>query len=136
MLEDRLRPALTVLRVALFVFMAVWVADKFINPAHTAAVFSKFYAIDGVGPTVSYMLGAAQGILLIGFLFGYAKTVTYGAMLVLHAASTLVSFPRYLAPFDGANLLFYAAWPTLAAFVVLFLLRDHDTMLTAGGSRS
>jgi len=131
MLEDRVKPALLMLRVALFVFMAVWVADKFANPAHTAAVFSTFYSIDGVGPTVSYLLGAVQGVLLIGFLFGYAKTVTYGAMLLLHAASTLVSFSRYLAPFEGANLLFYAAWPTLAAFVVLFLLRDHDTMLTA-----
>ena len=132
MLEDRLRPALLVLRVSLFVFMAVWVADKFFNPAHTAAVFSAFYSIDGVGTTMSYLLGVAQGLLLIGFVFGFAKTYTYGAMLVLHAASTLVSFPRYLAPFDGANLLFYAAWPTLAAFIVLFLLRDHDTLFTAG----
>lgn len=132
MLEDRLRPALLVLRASLFVFMAVWVADKFFNPAHTAAVFSAFYAIDNVGTTMSYLLGVAQGVLLIGFLFGFAKTYTYGAMLVMHAASTLVSFPRYLAPFDGANLLFYAAWPTLAAFVVLFLLRDHDTLFTVG----
>jgi len=135
MLEDKVKPALFLLRIALFVFMAAWVADKFINPAHTAAVFSRFYFIDGLSVTMSYLLGVAQGALLLGFVLGLVKPVTYGAVLAIHAVSTFASFPRYLAPFEGANLLFYAAWPTLAALVVLFMLRDHDTMFTAGAGR-
>jgi len=46
--------------------------------------------------------------------------------LVLHAVSTLSSFKQYLAPFDGPNLLFFAAWPMLAACFALFILRDLD----------
>jgi putative oxidoreductase len=37
----------------------------------------------------------------------------------------------YLAP----NLLFYAAWPMLAACVVLFLMRELDTLASPGSRR-
>jgi len=46
----------------------------------------------------------------------------------MHGISTLSSWPRYIAAFD--NLLFFAAWPMLAACVALFLLRDSDTLLS------
>lgn len=49
-------------------------------------------------------------------------------MLLLHAVSTFSSFPQYLDPFK--NLLFFAAWPMLAACIALYLLRDLDTMAT------
>ena len=49
-------------------------------------------------------------------------------MLVLHAISTLSSYKMYLAAFD--NLLFFAAWPMLAACIALFYLRDLDTRFT------
>ena len=38
------------------------------------------------------------------------------------------AFSQYLAPFQGTNLLFYAAWPMLAACVTLYALRDLDTL--------
>ncbi len=50
----------------------------------------------------------------------------------MHAVSTLSSFRQYLAPFKGPNLLFFAAWPMLAACIALFLLRDLDTLWTVG----
>ena len=37
-------------------------------------------------------------------------------------------FKQYLAPFEGPNLLFYAAWPMLAACFALYRLRDLDTL--------
>ncbi len=58
-----------------------------------------------------------------------AKTWTYGAVLLFHAVSTLSSWQMYLG-FD--NLLFFAAWPMLAACFTLFWLRDQDTLLTVG----
>ena len=58
------------------------------------------------------------------------RRLTYGAVLVLHAISTLSSYRQYLSPFEGSNLLFFAAWPMLAACVGLYLLRDHDTLFT------
>jgi hypothetical protein len=47
---------------------------------------------------------------------------------VLHGISTVSTFSQYLAPFQGTNLLFYAAWPMLAACVTLYALRDLDTL--------
>jgi len=57
------------------------------------------------------------------------KTITYGAVLLLHAVSTLSSWQQYLG-FD--SLLFFAAWPMLAACYALFALRDLDTKFTLG----
>jgi uncharacterized membrane protein YkgB len=84
-----------------------------------------------MGPVVMYAIGAIEIIILLLFLAGYKKKYTYGAVLAFHAVSTLSSFKQYLAPFEGANLLFFAAWPMLAACLTLFLLRDQDRMLSA-----
>ena len=46
----------------------------------------------------------------------------------MHTVSTLSSWRQYLDPFD--NLLFFAAWPMLAACIALYLLRDHDNLLS------
>src|SRR5467141_1690242 len=89
-------------------------------------VFKKFYSIDGISPTMFSVIGAAELVLLVGFVTGTAKRFTYGLVLLLHAISTLASYRQYLAPFD--NLLFFAAWPMLAACITLYLLRDLDTL--------
>ncbi len=40
-----------------------------------------------------------------------------------------------LDPLTDANLLFFAAWPMLAACIALFLLCEHDTLLSIGTLR-
>lgn len=62
------------------------------------------------------------------FVSGAFKLWTYGLVTILHAVSTLATFPNYLHPFQEGNLLFFAAWPMLAACIALFLLRDEDTL--------
>ena len=110
--------------------MIIWVIDKFANPDHAAAVFESFYKIGGVSATVSYALGLIQLIIMLAFLVGFKKKISYGLVLLMHTASTLVSFPKYLVPFEGANILFYASWPMLAACFALYYLRDLDTRAT------
>ena len=61
------------------------------------------------------------------------KQFTYGTVLLLHGVSTLASFRLYLTPFEDPSLLFFAAWPMLAACFALYYLRDLDTMWTVGG---
>jgi hypothetical protein len=39
---------------------------------------------------------------------------------------------NYFSPWEGANLLFFAAWPMLAAAWALWWLRDYDTLFTVG----
>jgi hypothetical protein len=110
--------------------MFMWTIDKFINPEHAGKVYEKFYHIAGLESVAMYAIGTIEIIILLLFLVGYQEKYTYGAVLILHAVSTLSSFKQYLAPFDGPNLLFFAAWPMLAACFTLFLLRDQDKMLS------
>ena len=130
--EKKLQLSLLFLRVTVFLVMFMWTIDKFVNPGHAAKVYESFYYIAGLESVVMYAIGAAEMVLLLLFLAGYKKTLTYGAVLILHAVSTLSSFNQYLAPFEGPNLLFFAAWPMLAACLMLFLLRDQDKMLSLG----
>ena len=48
----------------------------------------------------------------------------------MHAVSTLSSYRQLLNPYEPPNHLFWAAVPTLAALVGLFLLRKDDVFLT------
>src|SRR6266480_2149730 len=57
-----------------------------------------------------------------------------GVVLLLHAVSTFSSFHQYLHPFEGPNLLFFAAWPMLGACFTLYYLRDLDTLFRLGSS--
>ena len=125
--EKKFSVAMFFLRVSVLLVMAMWTFDKLIDPGHAAKVLQGFYALPGVGSSVIMALGAAELVLLVLFFFGILKTYTYGAILLLHALSTFSAFGKYMAPFDG-NLLFFAAWPMLAACVMLFLFRDQDTL--------
>ncbi|MET4026375.1 putative oxidoreductase [Marinobacter sp. MBR-99] len=118
--------ALLLLRLGVFIVFLFWTLDKLVQPEHAAKVFGAFYGLDGLGETAFYLIGAAQLVLILAFLAGIFKTWTYGAILVFHGVSTLSAFGKYIQPFD--NLLFFAAWPMLAACAALFLLREYDTL--------
>ncbi|MEO1070390.1 MAG: hypothetical protein AAFW95_14970 [Cyanobacteria bacterium J06638_6] len=121
---------LLLLRLSIFLVLLMWTLDKFLNPAHTSAIFQAFYGVGGVGTGLVYLVAIAQLILILGFVAGYRKTITYGAVLIIHGLSTLVSFRQYLDPFTTPNLLFFAAWPMLAGCFGLYYLRDLDTLWT------
>lgn len=130
--DKRLAISLLLLRISVFIVMLVWTLDKFINPEHASAIFKKFYFITISGNQFMYLIGAIELIILIGFVAGIKKRFTYGAVLLFHAVSTFASFPKYLAPYEGANTLFFTAWPMLAACFALYLLREKDIILMAG----
>jgi len=134
--STRLPQALLALRITVFLVMFVWTINKFVDPGHASAVFANFYFLGGIGSPVFMVLGAVELVIILLFLAGIAKLWSYGLVLVLHAVSTLSSWQQYLNPYDGANILFFAAWPMLGACFALFWLRDHDTLLTLGGTSS
>jgi hypothetical protein len=125
---NRLAISLMLLRVSVFIVMLIWTLDKFVRPEHAGVVYDKFYHIPGMGHTVLAVIAAVELLIILGFAAGYKKKWTYGAVLVLHAISTIMSYKQYLAPFEGGNILFFAAWPMLAACYALYVLRDQDTM--------
>jgi len=62
------------------------------------------------------------------------RNLGYGAVLLLHGISTLSAYKQYLHPFEPHNLLFFAAWPMLAACFALYYLREADVLWTFKGS--
>ncbi|MDT8427771.1 MAG: hypothetical protein RQ757_03285 [Pseudomonadales bacterium] len=124
---SRLEIPLLTLRLGVFIVMFMWTLDKFINPQHAAGIFQNFYGISLSAGAVVYTLAALELILLLLFLSGLVRTWSYGAVMVLHGVSTLSAYNQYLDPFN--NLLFFAAWPMLAASFALFMLRDYDNKL-------
>ncbi|MCO4755580.1 MAG: hypothetical protein KC478_13955 [Bacteriovoracaceae bacterium] len=124
--NKNLKVALLALRLGVFIVMFMWTLDKFINPAHSMAVWGKFYFLGGMSETIMYIAGGAQMIVVLMFLAGFAKRFSYAVILLLHSVSTFSAFAKYLEPWS--NLLFFAAWPMLAACLALFLLRDEDTL--------
>ena len=124
----RLTWSLLLLRLGVFIVMLMWTLDKFANPDHAARVLEGFYGIPDPGQTAFYVLGVLELVLVFAFVAGLWKRWTYGLILVFHAGSTLSSYSQYLDPFN--HLLFFAAWPMLAACVALYLLRESDTRWT------
>lgn len=124
--------ALLGLRLSIFLVMLMWTLDKFIRPEHSAGVFSHFYAITGLGQDAFFVIGAMELALLLAFVAGLARRFTYGAVLLLHAVSTLSAWHQYADPYEGTHLLLFAAWPMLAGCAALYLLRDADSMTIDG----
>lgn len=108
--------------------MLMWTLDKFVQPEHSAKVFENFYGLSSLGSSVFLVIGVLQLLLILSFLLGQWKRLTYGLVLFFHSVSTFSSFPQYLDPFN--HLLFFAAWPMLAACISLYLLRNEDTLFT------
>ncbi len=123
-----LRLSLLLLRIGVFVVLAMWTIDKIINPSHADAVFSNFYGLSGLSSDMFTIIGLTQALFVVAFAAGAFRTISYGLVLLMHTVSTLSSWRQYLDGFE--NLLFFAAWPMLAACLALFLMRKHDALLS------
>lgn len=126
--DRRLTLSLFLLRLGVFIVMFFWTLDKFIRPDHAAGVFANFYKLESIGSGPLYGLAGVEMAIILAFVVGWKKKWTYGFVLALHAISTLSSYNQYFAPFEKVNLLFFAAWPMLAACFALFVLREKDTL--------
>lgn len=127
-MDQRIPLSLLLLRIGVFIVMLMWTLDKFFNPGHAGQVYEGFYGISMTGETLMAVIGTAELVVILAFVAGAFRRLTYGAVLILHGISTLSSWQQYLNPFD--NLLFFAAWPMLAACIALYLLRDLDTLVS------
>jgi hypothetical protein len=119
-------------RISIVLFLLPWVLDKFTSPEHTAKVFAHFYKIGNVGVNASYAIGVLWALLLVAFAFGFKKRISYGLVMLFHGVATVTTIPAMIPYIDGFNMLFMAAIPTLAAMILLYILRDHDTIGTIG----
>jgi putative oxidoreductase len=122
--------SLLIMRLATAIFLLVWAIDKIVNHGHAQNVFKTYYFATPP-PYVLTSIGVVQALVVLAFAAGFARFWTYGAVLLMHAASTLSTFGRLINPWgQGAQLLFWAAVPVLATVIALFLLRERDRLLS------
>lgn len=134
-MEQKLRFALLMLRLSVFLVMFMWTIDKFLNPEHAKQVFTHFYFLSNLEDWHLNMIGAIQMLIIVGFLIGFKKKWTYGLVFIMHLISTLSSYKQYFNPFEGPALLFLAAWPMLAAIFTLYILREQDQLCVIGAGK-
>ena len=130
MSAQKLKWALFGLRLSLTAFFAVWAIEKFVKPDVTVAVWKTFYLVDNLPLEASYAIGVTQTAAILCFFLGVLKFWSYGFLMVIHGVGTILTYERLLDPYTGPNHLFWAAVPTLAALIALFMLRREDTMFT------
>ena len=118
--------ALLLPRLSGFIAILRWMLDEFFNPPHSAGVFENLYGLSGWGSAAFMVIGAVKMVALIGFLVGFMRTWAYGIILAIHGISTLSTWKQLLNPYDGSNLLFFAALPMLAACLALFRLFEFE----------
>ena len=125
--------ALLTLRLTLTAFFLVWATEKFVKPETTAAIFARFYGIDGLPAGASYAAGAVQLFLIAGFaVVGRLRWFFVGALMLMHGFVTATTWDILINPYEGSHHLFWAGVPTLCGLIALFILREKDTLLTFG----
>ena len=135
--EKRLPVALFLLRLSVAIALGMWCAGKFINPTQTTRILSGFYSIRGVSFASAYGVGILQAILILAFLLGIAKRISYGLVLLSHIPAVLAPWAQYPHPYRSHVLLFLGAFPMLAACIAVYYLRDYDVLwvLSRGKTR-
>lgn len=127
--DRELEITLAILRLSTAFFLAIWALDKILGTGRAMQTFSKYYAVVD-SSTLIIAFGIIQLIIIALFATGLFKTFSYGAVLAMHAVSTIASYPRYLDPLARPNILFWAAIPVLAGMLLLFVLRRRDRFLS------
>ena len=128
--QDRLRLGLCLLRISTGLFFLVWSVDKLVNSAHTIRVFEKFYGME-ISGEVSAALGGVQVLIVLAFMAGLFRPWTILALLAMHTVSVGSTLPHLIAPYSGGpGLVFWAAVPVWFGLLLLYLMRDADTLAT------
>jgi len=127
-MRNNLPKALLIMRLTIAFFLLHWVMDKIVAPEHTSRVFEKYYNIAGLGDTVSYVLGGLFAVLLAAFTLGFKKRISYGLVMLVHGAGTLMTVKNFIPFTENYIIVFVASVPILGAMIALYLMRDEDTM--------
>ena len=123
-----LRLPLFLTRLSIFLFLLPWQLMRFSKPESINNISQKYYkfSMPEIGSTLTGVLMMA---LLIAFLVGFQKRLSYGLVALLHGIGTAMTIPNLIPGIEGYNQLFLAAIPALMAMILLYCLRNEDTLL-------
>jgi len=124
-----LRFPLFLTRISIALFLLPWQLMRFSKPEAIGNISQKYYkfSMPEIGSTVT---GVLMMVLLLAFVAGFKKRLSYGLVLALHTIGTLTTIPYLIPGLDGFNILFMAAIPTIGAMLLLYVLREQDTLLS------
>lgn len=129
-MTDKIKLPLFVTRLLIFIFLLPWVVMRFTTPDSSKGIAAKYYKISEMSDILNTAIGVFWVLLLIAFLFGFKKKISYLLVLLLHTVGTLFTLPYLIPGSENFKIMFYAAMPTIGAMWLLFALRDHDTIMT------
>ncbi len=135
--------SLLILRLTLGGFLFLWAIEKFIIPGTVINIYNNFFFGIIGDNTITYIIGAALTVMSVAYIIGVCKRWVYLYGFVIHAVSVLSSWNRIIDPYgliepsgflEKSDLfrgrpehLFLASVPVLAAFWLLYVMRDRDT---------
>lgn len=126
----KLRLPLFLTRLSIFYFLLPWQIARFRDPEFSGRIAEKYYHVSSLPDTAGLAIGVFWMILLLAFVTGFKKRISYGLVLALHAIGIIIALPYYISGLETFNQLFLAAIPAAAAMGLLYLLRDEDTLLS------
>ena len=128
-----LRIPLFATRLLIAMFLLPWTLMRFTRPDAAKGVADRYYGPLGGMPDIVFLLIAVfMAALLLAFVTGAWKRISYGLVLLLHAVGTLTTVPYLVPGTENFNILFMAALPTIGAMWLLYVLREQDTFLSLG----
>lgn len=128
-----LKPTLLFTRLSIFYFLLPWQLMRFVSPDSAKGIAAKYYHVSELPDMLGLAIGVFWLALLIAFVLGLKKSISYALVLILHAGAVIYTLPYYIPTLENFNILFLAAIPTIAAMALLYILRKEDTMLSLGG---
>ncbi len=132
MTTQNLKLPLFLTRLFITYFLLMWALDRFMAAEHAATVAKKFYTIGPLSLSAIPLpvIGGLWLVLIAAFFFGFKKKISYGLVLILHILGTVFTLPYLIPGTEKFTLIFLASLPTIGAMLLLYLLRDEDTMLS------
>ncbi len=131
--QRRLEISLLILRLSTGAFLVVWTSLKFFRPEWMVNIFQNAYGQAWVTQDLAFLIGTIQGLLVLAFLIGFARRITYGLVTLMHATGVIASIPGLINFTQYPNNLMWTAVGTLGALVALYIMRDRDNLLSVSG---
>jgi len=132
MTDAKLSLSLLIIRLSIAAFFGVWTSLKFYRPEWFENVFQNIYGLDFATRDLSSLVGFAQAAIVVLFLVGLWRTLSYGALVLMQGAGVIGSIPSLLDFTSYPNNLMWAAVPALGAAIALFILRNEDRFTIDG----
>jgi len=129
MATHSLKLPLFLTRLSIFYFMLPWQLMRFTKPESVIGIAKNHYKFT-MPESLPMITGIFMMALLVAFVIGFKKKITYLLVFILHAIGTLMTLPKLIIGTESFYILFLAAIPAAAAMFLLYCLRDEDTMLS------